>query len=58
MNPIYKRETKAAVRTIRLPLIIVIFNGLLALVALLSMYSNVEQVKVTAHIQYTAFLDL
>ena len=58
MNPIYKRETKAAVRTIRLPLIIVIFNGLLALVALLSMYSNVEQVKVTADIQYTAFLDL
>ena len=39
MNPVYKRETTVSSRSFRLALIIMVFNGILALVALLNMYS-------------------
>jgi len=41
-----------------MPLIITVFNGILAVVALLNMYSNVVQVRLTADVQYSSFLDL
>ena len=41
-----------------LALVLLIFNGILALVALLNMYSMLTQVRVTAEIQYSSFLDL
>ena len=58
MNPICKREMKVAVRSIRIPAIITVCTSILALVALLSMYLNVAQVKMTAEIQYRSFLEL
>lgn len=58
MNPVYKREVTVSSRSFRLALIIVAFNGILALVALLNMYSVVERVKLTAEIQYSSFLKL
>ena len=57
-NPIYKRERTVGSRSIRLPMILTVFNSILALVALLNMYSMVSQVEVTAEIQYSAFMEL
>ncbi|MCI8658802.1 MAG: ABC transporter permease subunit [Lachnospiraceae bacterium] len=57
-NPIYKREMTVSSRSFRLALVLLVFNGILALVALLNMYSTLVQVRVTAEIQYTSFLDL
>lgn len=58
MNPVYKRETMVSARSFRLAMILLLFNGILALVALLNMYSTLAQVRLTAEIQYTSFLDL
>lgn len=57
-NPVYKREMTVSSRSIRVPVIMMIFNSILALVALLNMYSMTSQVKVTAEIPYASFLDL
>ena len=45
-------------RSFRLALILMVFNGILALVALLNMYSALVQVRLTAEVQYASFLDL
>lgn len=58
MNPIYKREMTVSARSIKLPLVLVIFNTILALVALLNMYSMLARVRMTAQMQYSSFLDL
>ncbi len=57
-NPVYKRETMVSSRSFRLALVLLVFNGILALVALLNMYSTLTQVRVTAEIQYSSFMDL
>lgn len=57
-NPVCSRELKVSSRSFRLPLIILLFNGILSLVTLLNMYSVVEQVKKTAVIQYSSFMDM
>jgi ABC-type transport system involved in multi-copper enzyme maturation permease subunit len=57
-NPVYKREITVSARSFRLALVIMVFNGILALIALLNMYSVVERVKMTADIQYSSFLNL
>lgn len=58
MNPVFKRESRISARSLRLPLILVVFNSILALIALLNMYSTLAQVRLTATIQYSSFLDL
>lgn len=58
MNPVYKRELKVGSRSIRMAMILLTFNGILSAVALFNMYSAVEQVKMTAEIQYSRFLQL
>lgn len=57
-NPVYKREMTVRARSYRTPLIIMVFNGILAVVALLNMYSAVAQVRISAYIQYSSFLQL
>ncbi len=57
-NPVYKREMRVSARSFRLALVLLVFNGILALVALLNMYSMLAQIRVTAEIQYSSFLDL
>ncbi len=57
-NPVYKRETTVRSRSLRMPLIIFAFNGILALTALLNMYQTVAQVRSSSMIQYSTFLDL
>ena len=58
VNPVYRRETMVSARSFKLTLVLLIFNGILALVALLNMYSTLAQVRLTAEIQYSSFLDL
>lgn len=58
MNPIFKRESMVSARSFQLALVLVVLNGILALVALLNMYSTLAQVRLTAEIQYTSFLSL
>lgn len=57
-NPVFSREIKVSSRSVRLPLIILLFNGILCLVTLLNMYSAVAQVKTTAMIQYSSFMNM
>lgn len=57
-NPVFNREMKVSARSIRLPVVIFLFNGILSLVTLLNMYSAVEQVKMTAAIQYSSFMNM
>ena len=45
-NPVYKRETMVSTRSFRLALVLLVFNGILALVALLNMYSTLARVRV------------
>lgn len=58
MNPVYRQETMVGSRSLRLPLVILVFNSILALVALLDMYSMISQVRQTVEIQYSSFLSL
>lgn len=58
INPVYKRENMVSARSFRLPLIILVFNGILGIVALLNMYSVIAQVKLSASIQYSSFLQI
>lgn len=57
-NPVFNREMKVGSRSVRLPVVIFLFNGILSLVTLLNMYSAVEQVKTTAIIQYSSFINM
>lgn len=57
-NPVYRRELTVGSRSIRMTVILLVFNGILAAVALFNLFSVVEQVKVTAEIQYSRFLEL
>ena len=57
-NPIYRREMTVSSRSIRYPVMIMLFNSILALVAFLDMYSALSQVRLTAEIQYSRFLEL
>lgn len=58
INPVYKRENMVSARSFRLPLILLVFNGILGIVALLNMYSVIAQVKISASIQYSSFLQI
>lgn len=58
INPVYKRELTVSSRSIRTAMILLAFNGILALAALFNMYSVIAQVKISAEIQYSRFLEL
>lgn len=57
-NPVYKREKTIRSRSFRMPLVILLFNGILAVAVLLNMYQTVAQVKISSSIQYSSFMDL
>lgn len=57
-NPVYKRERMVRARSYRIPMILFVFNGVLALAALMNMYQTVAQVRSTSIIQYGSFLQL
>ena len=57
-DPVYKREARVNARSIRISMIVMVFNGVLSAVALLNMYSVMAQVKASASIQYTSFMQM
>ncbi len=57
-NPVLRRELTVGSRSIRLMAIFFIFNSILAVVALFNICSVADQVRITAEIQYSQFLDL
>lgn len=56
-NPVYKREMLVRSRSFRIPLIIMIFNGILAVVALLNMYQSIAR-EGRGSVRYENFLQL
>lgn len=54
LNPIYKKEIKQSVRSVKLPVLLVLFNAVLALIGLVGFYITNEQVKLTGNIDYRA----
>lgn len=58
INPVYRQEAKVSARSFKLPLIVLVFNCVLAVVALLDMYTMIAQVRLTAELQYSSFLGL
>lgn len=57
-NPVYKRELTVSSRSLRMTVILLVFNSVLAIAALFNLYSVVDQVRLTAEIQYSRFLEL
>ena len=57
-NPVYKREMLVRSRSYRIPLIIMIFNGILAVVAILNIYHSIAQVKISGTVNYDNILHL
>lgn len=57
-NPVFRREITVGSRSIRMMVIMFAFNSVLAATALFNMYSAAEQVRATAEIQYSQFLEL
>ena len=57
-NPVYKREMAVRARSPRIPVLIMLFNGILAAAALLNMYSSIVQVRISNTIRYESFLQL
>lgn len=57
-NPVFRREMTVGSRSIRMMAILFVFNSILAAVALFNMFSVADQVRTTAEIQYSQFLDL
>lgn len=57
-NPVYNREMKVSARSIRLPLILAVFNFILAAFALTSMTSGFNQARESAGINYASFLTI
>ena len=57
-NPVYKREMAVRARSPRIPVLIMLFNGILAAAALLNMYSSIVQVLISNTIRYESFLQL
>lgn len=57
-NPVFRREMTVGSRSIRMMAILLIFNSILAAAALFNLFSLSDQVRATAEIQYSQFLDL
>ena len=57
-NPVYKREMAVRARSPRIPVLIMLFNGILAAAALLNMYSSIVQVRISNTIRYESFVQL
>ena len=55
-NPVYRKEVKASSRSIRVPMALLGFNGILVAAALINMYSLLYQVRTTAEVQYYGLL--
>lgn len=55
-NPVYEKEIKMSVRTIRFALLIMAFNGVLAVLSLLSLYGAVNRSRFFGSVQFTSVI--
>lgn len=51
-NPVYQKEVKMSVRTVRLAMLIMVFNGILAGLSLLSLYGAVNRSRFFGSVQF------
>ena len=51
-NPVLKKELKQSMRTVRFPILVVLFNTVLAIIGLIGLYISNEQIKLTGIINY------
>ena len=56
LNPVFRKELKIGMRTVRMPVIIMIFNTILALISLLVFYSIIENVSWRGRIDYDSVI--
>ncbi len=52
-NPVYQKEIKMSVRTVRFALLIMTFNGILAVLSLLSLYGAINRSRFFGSVQFT-----
>lgn len=57
-NPVYQKEMKMSVRTIRLAVLIMVFNGILAALNLLSMYGAVNRSRFFGSVQFSSVIQI
>ncbi|RZT02856.1 ABC transporter permease [Cuneatibacter caecimuris] len=57
-NPVYLKESRSSLRSVRTIVILMAFNGLLAAAGILSLYIIVEQRRGTGVIYYSEFLQM
>ncbi len=57
-NPVYQKEMKMSVRTIRLAMLIMVFNGILAALSLLSMYGAVNRSRFFGSVQFSSVIQI
>lgn len=55
-NPVYQKEIKMSVRTIRLAMLIVVFNGILAALCLLSLYGAANRSRFYGSVQFSSVI--
>lgn len=55
-NPVYQNEVKMSVRTIRLALLIMGFNGILAVLTLVSLYGAVNRSRFSGSVQFESVI--
>lgn len=58
INPVFRKELKLGVRTVRLPVIMLIYNTVLALISLAVFYSILESARWQGNISYATVLML
>ncbi len=56
LNPVFRKELKLGMRTVRMPLIIMIFNAILALISLLVFYSIMANVSRSGRVDYDSVI--
>ena len=55
-NPVYQKEVKMSVRTVRLAMLIMVFNGILAALSLLSLYGAVNRSRFFGSVQFSSVI--
>ncbi len=58
INPVFRKELKLGVRSVRLPVIMLIYNSLLAFISLIVFYTILESAKWRGTVDYSAVLML
>lgn len=53
-NPVYQKELKLSVKSVKLPMLLVIFNGVLAIISFLTFYGIINQSSYNGTIQFSA----